>query len=106
MADRNIYGNVENKADLTRVFSMINDDIDSAKSREDLTELYRRAGYLITLTYAPSWEKKFGDEAEELRQAAADKFTRTAKHINQKAEEVGTEADYDEQWGKMKQRGS
>ncbi len=102
MADRNIYGNVENKSDLHHIFSLINDDIDEANSREGLTELYKRAGYLITLTYAPSWQKKFGDEADELRAAAGKEFRKAARHINRRAEQVGSEGDYDEEWGKMK----
>jgi len=102
MAERNIYGEVENKSDIKHIFTLINKDIDTAKSREDLTELYKRAGYLITLTYAPSWEKKFGEEAEELRNAAGTEFRKTAHHINRRAEKVGTDADYDEEWGRMK----
>lgn len=35
-----------------------------------MTELYRRAGYLITLTYAPSWAEKFGNVALRLRRVA------------------------------------
>lgn len=102
MAERNIYGKVENKSDITHIFSLINEDVDDANSREDLTELYKRAGYLITLTYAPSWEEKFGEESTELRERARTEFRKTAKHINKRAEQVGTEADYDELWGKMK----
>src|SRR5262245_2430293 len=102
MAEGNVYGEVENKSDLAHIFTEINKDIDNAKSRADLTELYRRAGYLITLTYAPSWAKKLGEEADDLREKAASEFRKTAKHINQRAEKVGTEADYDEEWGKIK----
>ena len=44
----NIYGEVENQTDLKQVFAAIRKNIDAATSREDLTELHRRAGYLIT----------------------------------------------------------
>jgi hypothetical protein len=97
--DRHVYGEVESKTDLRNVFTAIRGDVDQAASRESLTELYRRAGYLITLTHAPSWHKKFGDEAEELRQVAEDEFARTARKINQRASAIGTEPDYDEKWG-------
>jgi hypothetical protein len=97
--ERRIYGEVENKTDLKEVFSAIRDDVDQAKSREGLTELYKRAGYLIALTHAPSWEKKFGDEADDLRRAAEDEFGTTARKINRRAEAIGTDADYDEKWG-------
>jgi hypothetical protein len=100
----NKYGEVENKSDIKHIFSLINKDISHAKSRDDLTELYRRAGYLITLTYAPSWHKKFGDEADDFREVAGQEFRKTAHHINARAKTVGTEADYDEEWGKMKRK--
>ena len=52
--DRHIYGDVSSKTDMKRVFGEIRRDVTEAKSREALTELHRRAGYMITLTYAPS----------------------------------------------------
>src|SRR3954471_968872 len=96
---RYVYGEVENKTDLKGVFTAIRGDVDSAKSREALTELYRRAGYLVTLTHAPSWKEKFKGEATELREAATDEFARTAQAINRRAGTIGTDADYDETWG-------
>lgn len=68
-------------------------------SRDALTELHKRAGYLITLTHAPSWKEKFGDEAKELRKEAEKEFASTARKINRRAKEIGTDADYDEKWG-------
>jgi hypothetical protein len=97
--DRNIYGEVNSKTDLERIFTQIRHEVDDAKSRPDLTELYRRGGYLITLTYAPSWDEKFGKEAKKLRDVGEDEFKKTAHKINRRAEEIGTEADYDEKWG-------
>lgn len=97
--DKHVYGEVDNKTDLKEVFSEIRKDVENASSRSDLTELYRRAGYLITLTNASSWEKKFGDEIDEIRQTAEEEFSKTARKINSRAEEIGTDADYDEKWG-------
>jgi hypothetical protein len=97
--DRQVYGEVENRTDLEEIFSAIRGDVEQARSREVLTELYRRAGYLITLTHAPSWKEKFGDEADDLRGLAENEFARTARAINRRAEAIGTEADYDEKWG-------
>lgn len=94
-----IYGEVDNKTDLKKVFSEIRDDVEKADSRPALTELYRRAGYLITLTNASSWEKKFGDEIDDIRDTAEEEFSKTARKINRRAEEVGTDANYDEKWG-------
>jgi len=68
-------------------------DVGGASSRPAPTDLYKRAGYLITLTHAPSWEENFGPEAKALRQAGKDEFARTAKKINRGAAQIGTEAD-------------
>jgi hypothetical protein len=97
--DTHIYGEVDNKTDLKKVFTEIRQDVENARSRSDLTELYRRAGYLITLTNASSWEKKFGDEIGDIRETAEDEFATTARKINNRAKEIGTDADYDDKWG-------
>ncbi len=97
--DTHVYGEVDNKTDLKEVFLEIRKDVDQAKSRADLTELYKRAGYLITLTYAPSWHEKFGKDDDAMRNLAKDEFGITARKINRRAEDIGTDADYDETWG-------
>src|SRR5688572_27675370 len=97
--DTHVYGEVDNKTDLRKVFSEIREDVEHARSRSDLTELYRRAGYLITLTTASSWKEKFGDEIDDIREVAEKEFATTARKINSQAKEVGTDADYDEKWG-------
>jgi hypothetical protein len=97
--DTHIYGEVDNKTDLKNVFSQIRRDVENARSRPELTELYRRAGYLITLTQASSWEKKFGDEISDIRETAEEEFASAARKINSRAEEIGTDAVYDEKWG-------
>jgi hypothetical protein len=98
-ADRHIYGEVNSKTSMKRVFTDIRRDITDAKTRPALTELYKRAGYLITLTYSPSWEEKFGEDAVLLRHLGEDEFRKTAHKINRRATEIGTDADYDEKWG-------
>jgi hypothetical protein len=97
--DRHTYGEVNSKTGVKRVFGAIRRDIEDAKSRPALTELYKRAGYMITLTYAPSWEEKFGRDAGTLRRVGQDEFRKTARKINRRAQAIGTDADYDEQWG-------
>jgi hypothetical protein len=98
--DRHIYGEVNSSTGLKKVFTAIRRDVAAARSRPSLTELYRRAGYLITLTHAPSWEEKFGRKAATLRRLGRDEFSKTAKKINSRAKQIGTEADFDEKWGK------
>jgi hypothetical protein len=83
--DRPADGDVENTTDLKRVFAALRRDAEQADTRERLTELYRRAGYLITLTHAPSWREKFARQANELRRAGEQEFSNTARAINQRA---------------------
>jgi hypothetical protein len=97
--DRNIYDDIDNKTDLRDVALMIRKDVDDADSRDELTELYRRAGYLVTLSHAQSWEKKFGNDIGEIREVAQEEFAKTARKVNRRAEDIGTDADYDESWG-------
>ena len=97
--DTHIYGEVNSRSGLKKIFTEIRQDVDKAKSRPDLTELYKRAGYLITLTHAPSWEQKFGKESSQMREVAKDEFSATARKINRQAKKIGTDADYDDKWG-------
>jgi hypothetical protein len=97
--DRHIYGEVNSKTSLRRVFKDIRHDVEEARSRPALTELYKRAGYLITLTHAPSWQEKFGPEAPRLRAVGEEEFARTARKINRRAAQIGTEPNYDDKWG-------
>ncbi len=97
--DTRIYGEVDNQTDLKEISTAIRKDVDGAKSREGLTELYRRAGYLVTLTHAPSWKEKFGGRADRLRTVAEEEFARTARKVNRRAKAIGVDADYDERWG-------
>jgi hypothetical protein len=100
--DRQIYGEVNSKTGLQNVFVDIRHDVDKAKSRATLTELYKRAGYLVTLTHAPSWQQKFGRKAPTLRKVGEEEFARTARKVNQRAEKIGAKANYDEKWGNGK----
>ena len=99
MSETHIYGTVDNESDLDRIFRDIRKDVEEAKSRAGLTELHKRAGYLITLTFAPNWEKKFGAISAAMREEARKQFTPTAHAINRRAAAIGSKADYDETWG-------
>jgi hypothetical protein len=94
--ERDTSSEVHNKIDLKKIFVEIRPNIYEARSRPVLTELYKRAGYLITLSHAPSWQTKFGDETSALRTLAEDEFVTTVRKINRRAEQVGAEPDYDE----------
>jgi hypothetical protein len=100
--DRHIYGKIDSESGMRQVFMDIRRYVENADSRPALTELYRRAGYLITLTYSPSWEEKFGSDDAALREVAKEEFRITARDINRRAAQIGTEADYHETWGRVK----
>jgi hypothetical protein len=97
--DEHVYGEVEDEGDLRQIFAEIRRDVARATTRKELTRLYRRAEYLITLTYSPAWQKKFGPKIDALRQVAEEEFTATARAINARAADIGTDPDYDETWG-------
>ena len=97
--DRQVYGEINSKTGMKRVFGDIRRDVAVAGSRPALTELYKRAGYLITLPHAPSWQEKFGRDAATLRAVGEEEFRKTARKINRRAAQIGTEADYDDTWG-------
>jgi hypothetical protein len=90
------YGEIDSAADLDRVFSLIRADVETAATRADLTRLYRRARYLVTLTHAPAWREKFGDQTPRIIAAADAELKTTVQAINARARAIGTEADYDD----------
>ena len=45
--DRHIYGKIDSESGMRQVFMDIRRDVENADSRPALTELYRRAGYLM-----------------------------------------------------------
>ena len=94
-----VYGHIDSPADLDRVFGEIREDANRAGARPELTRLYRRARYLVTLTYSRPWRAKFGSDAPSLQAQARRQFKATVRAINARAEEIGTEADYDDRSG-------
>jgi len=99
VSERNIYGEVKNESDLKEIYRAIRSEIEGARSRPALTELYKRAGYLITLTHTPAWKKRFGDRIASLRALGQEQFSITARSVNRRAEQIGVRGDYDETWG-------
>jgi len=85
MAERRIYGEVY-RTDLKAVFSATRDGQLPADPHD-------------ALPHAPSWQEKVGDEASDLCTAAEQEFVDTTRALNWRAEVIGTEPDYDEQWG-------
>ena len=95
--DTRIHGEV-NKIDLRRIFREIRKDIEEATSRRILTELYKQAGYMITLTHSTPINEKFGNPVKIDRRIAEGEFARTVRKINQQAKKIGTEPNFNESW--------
>jgi hypothetical protein len=89
-----VYGEVHDKADLHHTFALIRADVGKATTRVELTRLYRRARYLVTLTYSHAWRTRFGAEAASMTETARRELETTVAAINQRSGEIGTEADY------------
>jgi hypothetical protein len=99
MAGANHYGEIRSEPELREIFRAIRREVDLAKSRPALTELYKRAGSLITLSNTPAWREDHGGHAAQLHTVGQEEFGETARSINRRAQEIGIRADYDETWG-------
>ena len=93
-----IYGEVNSAADIRRINGIIRKEMDAVTTREELTELKKRSDYLCTLTYSPSWRKRFGEQVLTLRRVAMEENRKTVEHANRVAAKHGWDTDYDP-WG-------
>lgn len=103
--DTHTHSEVNKEKDLMTVFREIRDDVEKAQSREELTELYKRTGYMITMTHATPVEEKHDREMKRRRETTEREFSRTVHAINKRAKEIGTEADYNEKWDGLASNG-
>ena len=92
----NIYGEVSTIGDVRDINRQIRKEMRGVRSRSELTELKKRSDYLCTLTYAPSWQSKFGSKASRFREVAKEEDERTTRLANELASnrDLG-KADYD-----------
>ena len=103
-SDTRMHGEV-NKIDLRRIFREIRKEVEQAVSRQNLTELYKQAGYMITLTHATPINEKYGGPVKIQRQIAEREFAATARKINERAKKIGTQDDYNETWESLATNG-
>jgi len=89
-----IYGRVESVEDISRINCIIRDEMLIVENEAELTELKKRSDYLCTLTYSPFWQKKFGDEIENLREVAIEENRATVKTANYIAKYKGFNKEY------------
>ena len=99
------YSEIDDKADLRRIFREIREDVEKAQTREELTELYKRTGYMITMTHATPFEEKHDREMKRRRETTEQEYARTVRTINKRAKEIGADADYNENWDGLASNG-
>jgi hypothetical protein len=97
LKDTHAGGEMHEK-DLHRIFREIREDVEKAQTHEELTELYKRTGYMITMTHATPIREKADREMKSRRDIAEDEFGRTVHTINERAEQLGVEAGFSESW--------
>ncbi len=89
------YSHVTKIGDITVINDKIRKNVKKAKTRSDLTKLYRQSMYLFTLSKNNEWKKNFAGKLISLRKRIKKEFTQTVNLINKKAEKIGSKANYD-----------
>jgi len=104
MARDTLIDEIHDRKDVRRTFAEIRAALEKAASREDLTELYKQAVYMILMTHSSPVNEK--DSAiKRRRQSTEREFARTVRLINQKAKKIGVEPDYNEDWEQISTNG-
>jgi len=92
------------RTDLNRTFKEIREALEKARSHEDLTELYKQTVYMILMTHSTPVDEK-DEKMKRRRESTEQEFARTVHMINERAKELGVEADFDEDWEKLATNG-
>jgi hypothetical protein len=90
----NIYGEVSKLGDIREINRRIRREMSEAESKDQITELKRRSDYLCTLTYAPTWQQRFGRKTVRFRTAARQEDVKTTHAANRYARKHGFEPNY------------
>jgi hypothetical protein len=96
--DTHIYGAVNSLEDLRRINQEIRQEMDTVTAQAQLTELKKRSDYLCTLAEAPSWQEKFGQRINRVREVAQEEDAKTTQHANKLAKKHGWDTEY-HSWG-------
>lgn len=95
---------IHDRTDVRRTFKEIRDVLEKAETREDLTELYKQAVYMILMTHSTPLNEK-DQEMKRRRERTEQEFTRTVHMINERAKKINVEADYSEAWENLSTNG-
>ncbi len=86
-------------------FSEIRERVELAQTREELTELYKRAIYMILMTHSSPLNSQTDGEMKRKREMTEKEFAQTVHLINEQAKKIGIEPDYDENWENLAANG-
>ena len=103
--DTHINDEVNDRTDLRHTFREIREDVEKARSREDLTELYKRTVYMIMMTHSSPLDEKFDRKMRRRQEIAEREFARAVRMINRQAKKIGIETDYNENWERLATNG-
>jgi hypothetical protein len=92
------------RTDVRPTFKEIREAVEKAETREDLTELYKQAVYMILMTHSSPLNEK-DREMKRRRETTEREFARTVHQINKRAKEIGMEAGYSEDWKQIATNG-
>ena len=94
MTTSNIFGEVQKLGDIREINRRIRREIAEAETPDKIAELKQRSDYLCTLTYAPSWQQRFGRKTVRFRTAARQEDVKTTHAANRFARKHGFEANF------------
>ena len=92
------------RKDVRHTFEDIRNVLEKAQSKEDLTELYKQAVYMILMTHSSPLNEK-DREMKRRRETTEGEFARTVHMLNEQAKKIGVEADYSEDWERIATNG-
>ena len=93
------------RIDMKGRFKEIREAVEEAQSKEELTELYKRSVYMILMTHSSPIDEKVDRDLKRKREMAEREFARTVHVINKRAQKIGVDADYDENWKNLATNG-
>ena len=96
-SENHVHDMESDPTDLRARFREIREVLEQAGSQEELTELYKRAVFMILMTHSSPLNEK-DREMKRRREVTEREFVRTVRTINRRAQKSGAEANYIEDW--------
>jgi hypothetical protein len=93
-----VCGDVSHEIGLRDAFKRIRSEVKNTDVGTTLAELYQLTGFLIVLIDTPCWKLKAGAASFEFRIRVREEFQKTAREINDRAEQIEFELRFSEVW--------